>query len=186
MFRRHFAREEAETAAQILRGVQGEGAAGRIRLEAQPAVLLKEAMVVGALPPAALRALAAQGVTPASAAVSIARRDLAHLTRRPKVERGQALAEADVDRLPEVLAAPEATLYEPPRTPGARGTLLMVFTPAGAEERRRGKWVVQIDERRGRGRRRPYQTNSVRTAGYVQAGDLRDPRYVLLEGTVEG
>ena len=51
---------------------------------AQPAVLLKEAMVVGALPPAVLRALAAQGVTPASAAVSIARRDLAHLTRRPQ------------------------------------------------------------------------------------------------------
>ena len=66
----------------------------------------------------------------------------------------------------------------------------MVFTPAGAEERRRGKWVIEIvarsRERRGRGRRRPYQTNSVRTAGYVQAGDLRDPRYVLLEGTVEG
>ena len=146
--------------------------------------------MVGALPPAVLRALAAQGVTPASAAVSIARRELAHLTRAPKRRRGQALTEADIDRLPEVLAAPEATLYEPPRTPGARGTLLMVFTPAGAEERRRGKWVIEVDarvdERRSRGRRRPYQTNSVRTAGYVQAGDLRDPRYVLLEGTVEG
>ena len=147
-----------------------------------------EAMVVGALPPAALRALAAQGVTPASAAVSVTRGALGHLGRGSKVRRGQALAEADVDRLPEVLAAPEATLYEPPRAPGARGTLVMVFTPAGAEERRRGKWVIEIDarvdERRGRGRRRPYQTNSIRTAGYVQAGDLRDPRYVLLDGEV--
>ena len=147
-----------------------------------------EAMVVGALPPAALRALAAQGVTPASAAVSVTRGALGHLGRRPKARRGQALADADVDRLPEVLAAPEATLYEPPRTPRARGTLLMVFTPAGAEERRRGKWVIEIDargrEQRGKGRRRPYQTNSVRTAGYVQAGDLRDPRYVLLDGEV--
>ena len=71
------------------------------------------------------------------------------------------------------------------RTPGARGTLLMVFTPAGAEERRRGKWVIEIDarvhERRGGQRRRPYQTNPILTAGYVQPEHLRDPRYVVLD-----
>ena len=35
-----------------------------------------------------------------------------------------------------------------------------------------------------RGAAGPTRTNSVRTAGYVQAGDLRDPRYVLLDGEV--
>ena len=31
----------------------------------------------------------------------------------------------------------------------------------------------------------PYRTNSVRSGGYVQSGNLRDPRYVLLTGGVE-
>ena len=143
-----------------------------------------EAMVVGAIPPDTLRALRGQGVTSATATISIARRELQHLTRPDKQTRGQALTEADVDRLPETLAVPQAMFYEP----GADG-VLFVFAPADPAEQRKGKWFVQIDarvhERRGGGRRRPYDTHSIRSAGYVQAGDLRDPRYVPLTGEAE-
>ena len=44
---------------------------------------------------------------------------------------------------------------------------------------------ARVDERRAAGRRRPYRTNSVRSGGYVQPGNLRDPRYTLLTGKVE-
>ena len=72
--------------------------------------------------------------------------------------------------------------------PGANG-LLFVFAPTDPAEQRRGKWFVQIDarihERCGGGRRRPYVTHSVRSAGYVQAENLDDPQYFLLTGQVE-
>ena len=101
--------------------------------------------------------------------------------RAPKEARGQALSDADVDRLPEILAEPEAVLRE-----GEGQGLLFVFDPA---DRRKGKWFVEVDARphesREGGRRRPYTTNSVRSGGYVQSGDLRDPRYALLTGNVE-
>ena len=141
-------------------------------------------MVVGAIPPDALDALRGRGIEPATAAISVARRESAHLRRPPKETRGQALSEADVDRLPEILAAPEAVLWEP----GDQG-LLFVFEAADPAERRKGKWFVKVDARvqesREDGRRRPYRTNSVRSGGYVQSGDLRDPRYVPLTGGVE-
>ena len=118
-------------------------------------------------------------MTLATAAISVARRELDHLTRPDKQARGQALTEADVDRLPEILAAPQATLYEP-----AADGLLFVFESDDPAERRKGKWFVQIDARVHE-RRRPYVTNSIRSAGYVRAENLNDPRYVRLTGQVE-
>ena len=139
---------------------------------------------MGAVPPETLDALRRRGVEPATATISVTRGTLAHLQRPPKEARGQALAEADVDRLPEILAAPEAVLWEEE----GRG-LLFVFEPVDPADRRKGKWFVQVDarpheSREGR-RRRPYRTNSIRSGGYVQPGNLRDPRYALLAGRVE-
>ena len=146
-----------------------------------------EAMEVGAVPPDALDALRRRGVEPATAAISVARRELTHLQRGPKEARGQALSDADMDRLPEILAEPEAVLLE--ELPGGNRGLLFVFEPADPADRRKGKWFVKVDarvdERREGGRRRPYRTNSIRSGGYVQSGDLRDPRYALLTGRVE-
>ena len=131
-----------------------------------------------------LDALRGRGVEPATAAISVARGAVGHLRRAPKETRGQALSDADVDRLPEILAAPEAVLWEP----GDQG-LLFVFKAVDPAERRTGKWFVKVDARvhesREGGRRRPWRTNSVRSGGYVESGDLRDPRYVALTGGVE-
>ena len=142
-----------------------------------------QAMEVGAVTPEALDALVRHGVELPTGAVSVARRELAHLARPAKQSRGSALSEADIDRLPEVIANPQAVLYEPED----RG-LLFVFEPADPANRRKGKWFVRVDTRvhesRGGHQRRPYRTNSIRSAGYVQTEDLRDPRYVLLTGEV--
>ena len=104
--------------------------------------------------------------------------------RAPKEARGQALSDSDVDHLPEILAEPQAVLWE-----GESRGLLFVFEPADPVDRRKGKVFVEVnarvDERREGGQRRPYRTNSVRSGGYVQSGDLRDPRYALLTGNVE-
>ena len=95
------------------------------------------------------------------------------------------LSEANIDRLPEVIANPQAVLYEP-----EGNGLLFVFEPADPADRRKGKWFVRVDtrvqeQRAADARRRPYRTNSIRSAGYVQTGNLRDPRYVLLTGKVD-
>ena len=115
----------------------------------------------------------------------MARRELAHLARPAKQARGYALSEADIDRLPEVIANPQAVLYEPED----RG-LLFIFEPTDPAARRKGKWFVRVDtrvqeQRATDARRRPYRTNSIRSAGYVQTENLHDPRYFLLTGEVD-
>ena len=82
-------------------------------------------MEVGAVVPEAFDALARRRVELPAPAVSVARRELAHLTRPAKQAHGSALSEADIDRFPEVIANPQAVLYEPED----RG-LLFVFEPA--------------------------------------------------------
>ncbi len=58
--------------------------------------------------------------------------------------------------------------------------LLYVFQPA--DENRKGKVVVELDFSSKVGtQRKPITSNAVRTAGYVNPGDLRDPRYALLD-----
>lgn len=108
------------------------------------------------------------------------RRALGHTTRPAKRARGQALTDADLDRIPEILAEPRGVLFEagPPDDATTGPTLLYVFAPD--EDKRRGKIVVRVNFSAAEG-----QTNAVLTAGYVQAENLRDPRYTLIEGELD-
>ena len=124
-------------------------------------------------------------VTVASAAITLVKRELAHAQRDSKQARGVALDEADLDRLPDILAQPKAVLYDTQsKGTGNPHVLLYVFDPA--DEAHLGKVVVRVNFRGkmkvGTAPRRMVTTNAVRTAGYVETGDLRDPRYLLLEG----
>ena len=120
----------------------------------------------------------------ANAAVTITRGELSHGTRPAKADRGAALDIPDLDRLPDIIARPDAVLYNAERT----GELLYVFKPA-ADPERKGKVVVRVnyttklaldgEERTG------VTTNSVRSAGYVQPENLRDPRFERIRGSVE-
>ena len=132
-------------------------------------------IAIGALSPGVVAALAERGDPPASAAVTVDRRDARHMTRPARQARGQALDDADLDRIPEILANPRAVLFEA----GEKGpVLLYVFDPG--EDERRGKIVVRLDFSSAEG-----VTNAVRTAGYVQADNLRHPHHILIEGALD-
>ena len=129
---------------------------------------------VGALSPRTVKVLTERGDPPATAAVTVDRRGLGHMTRDAKRDRGQALDDADLDRLPEILAEPRAVLFETRKDP----TLLYVFDPAN--DTRRGKIAVRVNFAASEG-----ETNAIRTAGYVEARTLHDPRNTLIEGELE-
>ena len=97
------------------------------------------------------------------------------MTRDAKRARAAALADDDLDRLPEIIARPKAVLFEEAR----KGpTLLYVFDPL--EGTRRGKIVVRVNFAAAKGK-----TNAVRTASYIQLRSLHDPRHTLIEGTLD-
>ena len=89
----------------------------------------------------------------------------------------------DFDRLPEIIAKPEAVLFD-----AQEPALLYVFRSVERTDRK-GKIVVRVNfdekQRDRAGNRRLAVTNSIRTGGYVQPEDLRVRRYRVLEGEVE-
>ena len=138
----------------------------------EPGSDLQNRLEVGALSPMTLAALTERGAPPATVAVTVDRRALGHMTRDVKRDRGQALDDADLDRLPEILAEPRAVLLD---TEGKSPVLLYVF-----DGERSGKIVVRVNYVAAEG-----QTNAIRTAGYVPARTLRDTRHTLIEGELE-
>ncbi len=135
---------------------------------------------LGALSPQTVALLVAAGQPPATAGVAITAEKLRRLVRDTKVADGVALDLADIQRLPEIVDAPDAVLRD-----RRDGVLLLVFTPAAGE--RRGKLVVQIDFKRqlrdpdGSRVRRVF--NAVKSGGVVPVEQLRDPNfYELIEG----
>ena len=144
-----------------------------------------EAFTLGAMHPDVMDWLRReQAVEVANAAVTVTRRELAHAARADKTARGAALDDADLDRLPAIIARPDAVLHDTERP----GELLYVFEPA-IEDGPKGKVIVRVNfttklaldgaDRTG------VTTNSVRSAGYVQADNLRESRYRFVQGAVE-
>ena len=89
--------------------------------------------------------------------------------------------------MPQILARPDAVLYDPVDdaltfvAPASTGTpdrtIKIIVRPAFEEE----KWKL--------GRDRPVETaptNSVWTTGYVRWVNMRDPRWRVVAGSVEG
>lgn len=134
-------------------------------------------IAVGALSPGVVAALTERGAQPASAAITVDRGALGHTTRPAKRARGQALTDADLDRIPEILAEPRAVLFDDATKDPA---LLYVFDPL--DDERRGKIVVRLDFAAAKSE---GVTNAVRSAGYVQAENLRDPSHTLIEGALD-
>ncbi|GGG30915.1 virion morphogenesis protein [Caldovatus sediminis] len=141
---------------------------------------------LGELPQAAVAALAARGRPPATTAVAITAEQLRHLARDAKARAGKAIPLADLRRLPELVAAPEAVLIER-RT----GALLLVFTPSDPALARVGKLVVHLDfvakvrEGTAGGARRARLFNGVKSGGLVDPGQLRRrSEYEVIDGRV--
>ena len=161
-------------------------AAVRLRLPgdapgaAGPAVLLgpEDTREFGSSP----RLRGTRGIAPATAAVTISRRQERHASEGKHSESAR-LTDADFDRLPEIIAHPQAVLrdLEPKESQG--NMLLWVFQPADAD--RRGKIVVELDMAASREDRTRTVTNDIRTAGYVQPENLRGARYEVLYGETD-
>ena len=135
-----------------------------------------EAFKAGALSPGTLRALAARDISPATAQIVATDRALAHMTRASKASRSAALSDADLDRLPEILARPKAVLLDT-EAKGAGDWLVYVFDA--------GKVTIRVNFREKVAGGRRIAANAVRSAGYVQPGNLREARYTVLEGSLD-
>lgn len=136
-----------------------------------------EVRPIGLLSPKVVTGLTEAGAAPTSATVMIRDHDIAHMLRDAKA--GKAIDIDDVARLPEILAEPEAVLYD-----RAAKALVYVFSPAG-DGSKKGKVVVRVDyairTRDEVGKR--STANLARTAGLEGAQSPRDPnRYELLDG----
>lgn len=110
--------------------------------------------------------------------ISISRRVYHHLDARKHAS--GTLSEADLVRLPKLLAHPREVLYDTQRGEQhvRHGDLIYVFEGASG---RTGKIVVRPNyhqRMRRDGRRETATTNSVRSAGYVTPADLHDRRYL--------
>ena len=115
---------------------------------------------------------------PENAAITIGDKDVLHLLRDAKKTRKQAVSESFVRNLPTELANAKAVLFDTEDP-----ALIYVFEAQG---NRKGKLVVRIDYyqrvRGTDGKRRDIRVNAARTAGVVQAENLRDQKYKLLDG----
>lgn len=144
-----------------------------------------EFRVIGAIRPTTLEALLERGREPNTAGIIVRDEDVLHLEREAKRKRRtrtgkpQFLTRTDVERLPRILAAPRAVLFDT-----ADPALIYVFDSTGA---RAGKLVVRIDfatkVRDTKGKRVKDLFNIVRSGGQVDLSNLRDrARYEVLEG----
>ena len=137
-----------------------------------------ERRVIGAFSPRTVERLSDFDQLPENAAITIGDKDVLHLLRDAKKTRKQAVSESFVRNLPTELANAKAVLFDTEDP-----ALIYVFEAQG---NRKGKLVVRIDYyqrvRGTDGKRRDIRVNAARTAGVVQAENLRDQKYKLLDG----
>ena len=112
-----------------------------------------------------------------SSLITLRRKELEHFVRPSKQNRNQALSSADLERLPDILAAP-AALYRDTRDQA----LLYIFETDRAGKV--GKLVVRPNYKDkmkpGQAPRQSRTSNAIRTAGYISPRNLADPRYKRL------
>ena len=95
----------------------------------------------------------------------------------------QALTDADIDRLPDILNAPEAVVYQMREGRPGEGPshyLLYLFTPSN-EDGRKGKIVIHVNFKASlKVAGEPINTaNVLSSAAYVRAGDIIQDGEVL-------
>ena len=120
-----------------------------------------------------------KGIVVAAADISIARGDRKHIRRETKKAR---ISDEDWASLPYIIRHREAVLY---RRNKNRDALVYVYTPRNPDEPRKGKIIVRVNFERKKDGKRVFN-NEVKTAGYVQAGDLSAKSgYELIAGEVK-
>ncbi|MCW5657439.1 MAG: hypothetical protein KIT60_07030 [Burkholderiaceae bacterium] len=141
-----------------------------------------EMQYVGAIAPAAVRAMALREVEPASAAIAVRDQDLLHTLRSSKIAGGRAVDLATLMRLPELLVRASALLLEK----GAKPPALVYVIDLGGTDGKAAKLVVLLDyqaARRVAGKKMALPLNLARTISLVDRTALTDAaRYELIWG----
>ena len=128
-------------------------------------------LVVGALPPATVEFLAAQGVALETAAISLSDREFLHMARPAKALRGAAWPPSLLLELPSMLATPEAVYWDT-----QDGLLVYAWSVEGQS----AKAVIRVNYRvKSEGQK--LRTNLIKTTGLVQPGNLEAPRYQKIQ-----
>jgi SPP1 gp7 family putative phage head morphogenesis protein len=137
-------------------------------------------VVVGALSEDVLSSLAKGGIAPQSGAITLTQATARHMVRDAKADVGKTVSRSALRQLPFLLSRPRAVLRDK-----RDGALLYVFD--SGQDPRLAKIVVKLDfgtkARPPSGKPQPITTNSIRTAGLVDAVTLSDPStYEVLSG----
>lgn len=143
-----------------------------------------DAFDVGVLPVQVIRALRQRPnpIEVSASLVTITQQALGHLRRDTKRKQGAALSEDDIKRLPDIIAKPEAVLWDNEERQG------LLFAFKASEEGKAGKFFLRVEFaaqiKIAPGEKQPLTTNAVRSAGYVDAHNLREQRYQILTGDI--
>ena len=141
-----------------------------------------DAFDVGVLPVEVIRALRQRPnpIEVSASLVTITQQALNHLRRKTKRMRGAALSDTDINRLPEIIAKPQAVLWDNEE----RGLL---FVMAAADEKQ-GKVFIRVeyarDTKLANSSKQRMITNSMRSAGYVKPSNLKGKMYTVLMGSL--
>lgn len=138
---------------------------------------------VGSLPDDVLAQLPGGAENAGDPDIVLTAEALLHMARSSKQARGAGLSVADLLRLPEIVANPDAILRDK-----RDGDVLLVFTPSGAEGRDGAKLVVHLAYRQKvrSGEEKFYLTfNAIKSGGLVSRNVLRSrTEYQVLSGAV--
>ena len=135
---------------------------------------------MGVLPVEVIRALRQRPapVFVSASLVTITQAQLNHLRRDAKQKRGAALSADDIERLPDIIAKPQAILWD-----ADKNNLLFVLEAGGEKQ---GKVTVEVDHvkdaKLANTVKQRITTNSIRSAGYVSKYNLHEQQYEVLTG----
>lgn len=141
-----------------------------------------DAFDVGVLPVEVIRALRQRPnpIKVSASLVTITQAQLNHLRRDAKRKRGADLSAKDIERLPDIIAKPQAVLWDKEEQ-----GLLFVMALDGKKQ---GKVFIRVeysrDTKLAKSDKQRMITNSIRSAGYVRPEDIKVRRYEIITGNL--
>ena len=130
-----------------------------------------EVRAVGTMDETLIKKIKAEGLKPLSATIEISDRDILHIMRETKLDRGAAIPTDSLLELPAILQNPRAVLFDK-----RDSNLLYVFEPDGVD--RHGKFVVKIGIKSSvAGSKSKQVLNRIMTAGLVPRLNLVDQTF---------
>lgn len=131
---------------------------------------------VGFIAPDVLKALDARGIKPQTAGLILEAKQIQHMMRDAKRDRGAAISKEELLALPAILEKPIAALIQ-------KSNNRLVYVFQSSDDPRAGKIIVHVDYFLKKGQPFKGTINSIRTAGRVEWDNLsKTVNYELIWG----